>query len=97
MLTEVSEVKEALAPVFDRYQVSKAVVFGSVAKGTADDQGDLDILVDSHLQGFKFCGLMEAIREAVDMPVDVLDVTHIEADSPIDREIRRTGVTIYER
>jgi len=40
---------------------------------------------------------MEAIREAVDMPVDVLDVTHIEADSPIDREIRRTGVTIYER
>ena len=97
MLTEVSEVKEALAPVFDRYQVSKAVVFGSVAKGTADDQSDLDILVDSHLHGFKFCGLMEAIREAVDMPVDVLDVTHIEADSPIDREIRRTGVTIYER
>ena len=38
MLTEVSELKEALAPVFDRYQVSKAVVFGSVAKGTADDQ-----------------------------------------------------------
>ena len=50
MLTEVSEVKKALAPVFDRYQVSKAVVFGSVAKGTADDQSDLDILVDSHLQ-----------------------------------------------
>ena len=97
MLTEVSEVKEALAPVFDRYQVSKAVVFGSVAKGTADDQSDQDILVDSHLQGFKFFGLMEAISEAVDMPVDVLDVTHIEADSPIDREIRRTGVTIYER
>ena len=29
--------------------------------------------------------------------VDLLDVTHVEKGSPIDREIRSTGVTIYEK
>ncbi len=33
----------------------------------------------------------------VGMPVDVFDVTHIEKNSRIEREIRSTGVTIYEK
>ena len=44
-----------------------------------------------------FVGFMEAVRQAVGMPVDVFDVTHIEKNSRIEREIRSTGVTIYEK
>ena len=40
---------------------------------------------------------MEAVRQAVGMPVDVFDVRHIEKGSRIDREIRSTGVMIYEK
>ena len=40
---------------------------------------------------------MEAIRCAANMPVDLLDVAHVEKDSLIDREIHSTGVTIYEK
>ena len=40
---------------------------------------------------------MEAVRQAVGMPVDVFDVSHIEHGSLIDREIQSTGVTIYEK
>ena len=29
--------------------------------------------------------------------VDLFDVSHIQPDSLIDREIRQTGVTIYEK
>ena len=68
-----------------------------MAKGSATDKSDLDLLVDSRLRGLKFVGFMDAVRQAVDMPVDVLDVTHIEKDSRIDREIASTGVTIYEK
>jgi hypothetical protein len=53
--------------------------------------------VDSKLQGLKFVGFMEAVRQAVGMPVDIFDVRHIEKDSKIDREICSTGVTIYEK
>lgn len=93
----VSDIQSVLAPVFDRYGISRAVLFGSVAKGSATDKSDLDLLVDSRLRGLKFVGFMDAVRQAVDMPVDVLDVTHIEKDSRIDREIASTGVTIYEK
>ena len=41
-------------------------------------------------------GLMEAIRQVTERPVDVFDVTHIERGSPLDWEIHATGITIFE-
>lgn len=40
---------------------------------------------------------MEAVQNAVLLPVNLLDVSHIEKGSRIDREIRETGILIYER
>ena len=95
MLQTVSDARRMLTPVFDQYGVSKAVLFGSIVKGTATAKSDLDLLVQSDLKGLKFVGLIEA--EAAGMPVDVFDVSHIERGSLIDREIQATGVTIYEK
>lgn len=97
MAYNVSDIQTMLTPVFDDYDISRAVLFGSVAKGTATEKSDLDLLVDSKLHGLKFVGFMEAVYQAIGMPVDILDVTHIEKGSRIDREIRSTGVTIYEK
>ena len=97
MLQTVSDARRMLAPVFDQYGVSKAVLFGSIVKGTATAKSDLDLLVQSDLKGLKFVGLIEAVREAAGMPVDVFDVSHIVRGSLIDREIQATGVTIYEK
>lgn len=97
MIQTISDVKSVLIPIFERYDISRAVLFGSVAKGTATKKSDLDLLVDSRLRGLKFVGFMEAIRQAVGMPVDVFDVSHIEQGSLIDQEIRSSGVVIYER
>ena len=97
MTHNVSDIQTALTPVFDDYGISRAVLFGSIAKGTATEKSDLDLLVDSKLHGLKFVGFMEAVCQAVGMPVDVLDVSHIEKGSRIDREISSTGVTIYEK
>ena len=66
MIRTISDAQSALTPVFDRYGISRAVLFGSVAKGTATQKSDLDILVDSKLRGLKFVGFMEAVRQAVD-------------------------------
>ena len=97
MTRNVSDIQAVLTPVFDRYRISRAVLFGSIAKGTATQKSDLDLLVDSKLHGLKFVGFMEAVRQAADMPIDIFDVTHIEKDSLIDHEIRSSGVTIYEK
>ena len=92
----VDGVAALLAPTFKRHHVRRAVLFGSVAKGTAKDTSDLDILVDSGLSGLRFVGLLEDIRAAAGTDVDLLDVTHIRKGSVIEQEIERTGVVIYE-
>ena len=93
----VLEIKNKLTPIFDAYGVRSATLFGSIAKGTATEKSDLDLMVDSGLKGLRFVGLMEAVRSAVLLPIDLLDVSHIEKGSRIDREIRETGVVIYEK
>ena len=97
MPASVGEITKTLTPVFADYNISRAILFGSIAKGTADEKSDLDLLVDSKLHGLKFVGFMEAVHQAVQMPVDIFDVSHIEPGSMIDHEIRSTGVTIYEK
>ncbi len=91
----LTELKNKLDPVFDQYGVRSAILFGSYAKGKATGRSDVDILVDSGLRGLAFFGLLEGVRAALQIPVDLIDVTQIEQGSQIEREIRQTGVSIY--
>ena len=93
----IMEIQDRLVPVFESYGVHSATLFGSLAKGNATEHSDLDLLVDSGLRGLRFVGLIEAVRNALMLPVDVLDVKHVEENSRIDNEIRQTGVKIYEK
>ena len=97
MTKTISEIQSALTPIFEDYGITRAVLFGSYACGAATDKSDLDLLVHSSLRGLRFVGFMEAVAETVDMPIDIFDVSHIDSGSRIDREIRKTGVTIYEK
>ncbi|MBQ2707856.1 MAG: nucleotidyltransferase domain-containing protein [Clostridia bacterium] len=90
------KVAEILRPVFERYNVRRAVLFGSIAKGTNDENSDVDLLVDSGLRGLKFCGFAADIEELLGFDADVFDVKHIIPESRIDLEIAATGVCIYE-
>ncbi|MBQ3427630.1 MAG: nucleotidyltransferase domain-containing protein [Clostridia bacterium] len=92
----INNIQSALYPVFNRYRIKKATLFGSYAKGLADSKSDVDLLLDSGLRGLSFVGLIEDIHNALDKDVDVFDVKHIVPDSMIQREINRDGVTIYE-
>ena len=95
-MLEVESIKKRLQPVFTNYNVNSAVLFGSYARGLATEKSDIDLMVDSKLRGLRFFALVEDIREALDeKPVDVLDVTHINAGSKVQREINATGVRIY--
>lgn len=71
---EIFSLADILRPIFKQYNVKSAILFGSVAKGSANEYSDIDLLVDSRLEGFKFCGLANKIEEAVNKPVDLFDV-----------------------
>lgn len=92
----VGIVRKELKPIFQKYNVRKAILFGSVAKNNNSIDSDVDILVDSNLKGFKFLGLIEDIRQILNKTVDIIDVSQIEEGSRIEQEINNTGVLIYD-
>ena len=93
----MEELRRVLTPVFQSYGVKSATLFGSYAKGSATSKSDVDLLVDSGLRGMAFFGLLDSVASALRIPVDLIDVSQLITDSPIDREIRRSGVLIYEQ
>ena len=72
-------------------------LFGSYGKGTATEKSDVDLLVDSGLRGLKFVGFLDEVQRTVGKEVDLFDVSHIQAGSQIEREIKDTGITVYEK
>ena len=91
----VTELRDTLSPIFAEHGVRSAVLFGSYSKGQATERSDIDLLVDSGLRGLAFFGLLESVVSALDVPVDLIDVSQIEHGSPVEREIKRSGVQIY--
>lgn len=91
------QIQMILQPIFVDYKIRKATLFGSYAKGLADEKSDVDILVDSGLKGLAFYGLLEDVVTLLGKEVDLLDISQIEPDSKIDEEIRKSGVVIYEQ
>lgn len=92
----INQIKEYMTPVFIQYGIKKAVLFGSYRNEMANENSDIDILVDSGLKGLSFVGFIEDLKNSVDKDVDVFDISHIEKDTLIDKEINDTGVLIYE-
>lgn len=93
----IDDLRTILSPVFARYNVKRAVLFGSYGKNGATEKSDVDLLVDSGLRGLRFIGLSEELRSVLHKDVDVFDVSHITPESRIEHEIRDTGVIIYEK
>ena len=96
-MLDIESIKDELSPVFKKYDVNSAVLFGSYAKKNARHNSDVDILVDSGLKGLAFFGLLEDVANALGKPVDLIDVTQVDPNSVVMNEINQTGVMIYGR
>lgn len=92
---DIEEIKRRLTPVFQRYGVRKAVLFGSYARGEARPVSDVDILVDSGLIGLAFYGFGYDVSQALKKEIDLIDTREVIANSRIDCEIKSSGVGIY--
>jgi len=97
--------KKRLAPVFQRYGVQKAFVFGSIARGEASTRSDVDlIIVQPTTKRFfdRYDGLLLDMNTAVrDKPVEAFIYTPEEMASirqrPFIKKALAEGAVIYER
>lgn len=91
------EIQQILSPVFSQYNIRKAILFGSYAKGTASERSDVDLFVDSGLKGLSFYGFLEDVVTALNKRVDMLDSSQVKIGSEVDLEIKKSGMVIYEQ
>ena len=91
----VERIKEVCSEIFKEYGVEYGYLFGSYAKGRATDKSDVDLLVSLPAGGIKFFGLAETLREGLKKKVDVLDVSQLNNNAQLVREILRDGIKIY--
>ncbi len=97
--TTIEEIKKKVVPILKNYPVDKAILFGSYAKGEADNKSDIDLYIDTNrkLKGLDFVGLLEILVNTLGTDIDLIDESHIEQDSLIMQEIEDGGMVIYEK
>lgn len=91
----IEAIKESCAEVFRDYEVEYCYLFGSYAKGKANESSDVDLFLKTNVTGLKYYGIVEALRVTLGKRVDVLDEKQIESNTALLQEILKDGVKIY--
>ena len=92
----LEELKALIPPVVSRYDVDRVYVFGSYARGEANEKSDVDMRIDAdRLRAFDLCGLMARLEMALNTSVDVIPTDSMSKEF-LD-SIRNEEVMVYER
>ena len=94
----IEEIKRMLEDILKDQPVYQVILFGSYASRKATKKSDIDLLIDtnSELKGFALLKLICQIKEKMQKEIDGFEKYEIIENSLIDREIKKTGVVVYE-
>lgn len=94
-ILELADIKSKCSEVFERYEVDFCILFGSYAKGKAKPNSDVDLIISGDVHGLKFYALVEEIRITLHKRVDLLDVSQLNDNMELIKEVLRDGIRIY--
>lgn len=95
----IEEIRQILEKILKDQPVYQVILFGSYAKKEATKKSDIDLIIDtnSELRGFALLKLICIIQEKMQKEIDGFEKYEIIANSEIDKEIKKTGVVVYEK
>ena len=101
MIYTVEQLCEIIKPIAQRYGLPAVYLFGSYARGTAKDDSDIDLLVDTAGTQIKsllslgalYCDLEEALQK----PVDLITISSLEQSARMPSEEDFRNVVMKER
>ena len=96
-ILSTKEIFEICSNVFKKYNVSYAYLFGSYAKGIANEKSDIDILISDEVKGLEFIGLAEELCSKLHKKVDLIRIDDLKNNYEFLNEILATGVKIIGR
>ena len=72
---KIEEIKEKIIPVLRKHHITRAGIFGSVAKGTTTRKSDIDILVElgDKISLLDFVGIKYELEDLLGRKVDLVE------------------------
>ena len=92
----ITYIKDVVHEVLSEYEVEYCYLFGSYAKGNPTEKSDVDLLISGNVNGLKFYGIVEKMRERLNKRIDLLKVNQLENNIELLNEILKDGIKIYE-
>jgi predicted nucleotidyltransferase len=96
-MIDIETIKNAVSELVPEYGINKAFLFGSFARGEADESSDVDLVVElGRPLGFRRGRLCLELESRIGRPVDLA----FEAEQlypPIRKQFELDKVLIYER
>lgn len=85
MRTSVEEIKQRILPILQKYNIKRAGVFGSYARGEMREDSDIDILVEieDDISLLDFVGIKLEIEDILGEKIDLVEYDTIK---PLIRE-----------
>ena len=95
-MRDVKSIQETVRPIAKAYGIKRVYLFGSYAKGTATEDSDVDLLIETgtKLTLLDLSGLRQDVSELLNLSVDI--VTTGALDNDFSESIRDSEVLIYE-
>ena len=82
MIYTIEEIKTIITPLAVKYRLKAVYLFGSYARGTADENSDIDLLIDTENTDldtlFKLGAFYDELSQAFCKEIDLLTVSSIE-------------------
>ncbi len=80
MSSKVKDIAEKILPVLKKHDVKRAGVFGSVVRGEATEQSDIDVLVElpPNLSLLDFVGIKLELEDVLGRRVDLVEYAGIK-------------------
>ncbi len=96
MDSNIQQIKQLCEPVFRRFRIKRAGVFGSYARGEQRKDSDVDLLVEMDLS-YDLLDFIKFKRELENSLSRKVDVVEYSAIKPVIRQnILNSEVVIYE-
>ena len=100
----IDEIKKIIIPIAQQYKGLKIYLFGSYARGEADEKSDIDFRIDGGKIDSLFIlgGLYAALEEALQKPLDLITTASLRQNKEdrmtqkLIRHIRKEERLIYE-
>ena len=90
----ISGIRSRVKPVLEKHNIEMCILFGSYAKGRANEKSDVDLLVKTDITGLKFFSLVDELYNALSKKVDLITTKQLTTSQELLEEILRDGVKI---